>query len=122
MVVRETIPESSPTSNGGRFFLVFLDAEQDVVGFGFGLINVEGIVRRNSPNSVGLAKTKKDFVDDVFFWQPMAVDLGIKILSELLFVPEEGLFRLLFAHVEDERRNFAIQTSRGTHHAFAVGS
>ncbi len=50
----------------------------------------------------------------------MAVDFRVEILAKLLLVPEEGLFGLLFADVEQQLRHFAIQSAGGAHHAFGV--
>ena len=122
LIVRESVAEATATANGRGFFLVLLNAEQDVMGLRFLAVQIVGIVRGDGLNPVLRAEAQQGLVDDVFFRQAVTVDFRVEILAKLLLVPKEGLFGLFFTDVEQQLRHFAIQSAGGAHHPFGVRS
>ncbi len=121
LAVREAIPESAAAANRRRFFLGFLDAKQNVVGFGLGLVEVKRIVGRHRLHTVGGAEALEHDVYRIFFGQTVAVDFGVKICAKLGLPPQKRFLGLLFAYVENELRHFTHYAAGGHHDPLFVG-
>ena len=88
-----------------------LHAQQDVVRIGFLAGRVVAVVGGDVAHAVLAAHGQQEVIDHLLLLEAVAVELGIEVFSEVLLPPEEGLFRLAVAHIEQETRHLAEQTA-----------
>ena len=90
------------------------------MGLRFRPIQVKRVVRGYKGDAVGFAEAQQRVVHNVFLREPVAVQFGIKAVSEYFFVPQKSFFGLLETHVQNQMGNFPRQSACQCHHSFRI--
>ena len=111
---------ATPVTDRRRSEFAFLDAEQDIVGAGFLLVEVERLIGCKIFDIVLLREPQQHLVEVIFLRQAVPVEFYVIVVAEQVEPPHKSFFRLTFTHIKDKIRYFAGEVSRGGDQIFAM--